>query len=85
MENNTKKFSPRYQSRELSLKVLFSYSQNSRTSLDENFKYMKENFFPKLKKIELAENILESFSKNKENISEIVKEFANRWDSEKQN
>lgn len=85
MENNIKKFSPRYQSRELSLKVLFSYSQNNRVWIDENFKYMKENFFPKLKKIDLAEQILEKFISNKEKISEIVKEFANKWDFEKQN
>ena len=85
MENNTKKFSPRYQSRELSLKVLFSYSQNKRVWIDENFKYMKENFFPKLKKVELAEQILEKFITNKEKISDIVKEFASKWDFDKQN
>lgn len=85
MENKTKKFSPRYQSRELSLKVLFSYSQNPRTSIDENFKYMKENFFPKLKKTELSEDILKHYVKDKKKISEVVKEFANRWDIEKQN
>lgn len=83
--NNNKKFSPRYQSRELSLKVLFSYSQNPRVWIQENFTYMKENFFPKLKKIELAEQILEKFISNKEKISEIIKEFASKWDFEKQN
>ena len=83
--DNTKKFSPRYQSRELSLKVLFSYSQNSRVWIDENFKYMKENFFPKLKKVELANEILENLIWNKEKISWIVKEFATKWDFEKQN
>lgn len=85
MKDNTRKFSPRYQSRELSLKVLFSYSQNSRVWIDENFKYMKNNFFPKLKKIELAEQILEKFISNQKTISKIVDEFANKWDSKKQN
>ena len=85
MENNTKKFSPRYQSRELSLKVLFSYSQNPRVWIQENFSYMKENFFPKLKKTELAEQILENFISNQEKISEIIKEFAIKWDFQKQN
>jgi len=85
MENNNKKFSPRYQSRELSLKVLFSYSQNPRVWIQENFSYMKENFFPKLKKTELAEQILEKFISNEEKISKIVKEFASKWDFEKQN
>lgn len=83
--NNNKKFSPRYQSRELSLKVLFSYSQNPRVWIQENFTYMKENFFPKLKKTELAEQVLEKFISNKEKISEIIKEFASKWDFEKQN
>lgn len=85
MKNNTKKFSPRYQSRELSLKVLFSYSQNKRVWIDENFKYMKENFFPKLKKTELAEQILENFISNQKKIEEIVKEFAVKFDLKKQN
>jgi transcription antitermination factor NusB len=85
MENNTKKFSPRYQSRELSLKVLFSYTQNPRTSIEENFSYMKENFFPKLKKTELAEQILEQFQKNEDEIKSVIIEFANKWDMEKQN
>jgi transcription termination factor NusB len=46
---------------------------------------MKENFFPKLKKVELAEQILEKFITNKEKISDIVKEFASKWDFDKQN
>jgi len=46
---------------------------------------MKENFFPKLKKTELAEQFLEKFISNEEKISKIVKEFASKWDFEKQN
>lgn len=85
MENNTKKFSPRYQSRELSLKVLFSYSQNKRVWVEENFNYMKENFFPKLKKTELATEILSKYIDNQSKISEVIKEFATKWDFQKQN
>ena len=80
-----KKFSPRYKSRELALRVLFSYSQNPRVSIEENFKYIKENFFSKLKKIKLAEDILENFIANQEKIVSIVKEFANKRDLSKQN
>ena len=46
---------------------------------------MKENFFPKLKKTQLAEDILEKFISNQEKISEILKEFATKWDFQKQN
>lgn len=77
--------SPRYLQRELALRVLFSFFQYKKENVAEFTEYVKREFFPKLKNIDLAKEIIEKVILNKEKNIEWITEFAKSFSIEKTN
>lgn len=79
------KISPRHLQRELALKVLFSFFQHKKENIPEFIEYVRKEFFPKLKKTDFAEEIINQAVKHRWANNQWIREFAKSFSIDKTN